>query len=108
LLGVFFGFGGSDQKCISWVKWEIVCKPMKEGGLEIKDIQKFNHTLLVKWKWRLLIEEKGKWKDILVSKYDNKTRRNQVFTKYHSSWWPDLNKVCGEDEGDGWVHEKIA
>jgi len=41
---------GSDHKCISWVKWENVCKPREEGGLGIKDIKKFNNALLAKWK----------------------------------------------------------
>jgi len=27
---------GKDHKCISWVRWENVCKPIKEGGLGIK------------------------------------------------------------------------
>jgi len=56
----FLWVWGNDQKCISWVKWGTVCKPMEEGGLEIKDIQKFNYALLAKWKWRLLSEEKEK------------------------------------------------
>jgi len=74
----------SDHKSISWVRWKNVCKPMEEGGLRIKDIRKFNNALLEKWKWRLLSEEKGKWKDILESKYYSGTRRNQTYTNYQS------------------------
>ena len=65
----FLWTGGDDQKHISWVSWENVCKPKEEGGLGIKDIRRFNCALLAKWKCRMLTEEKGKWKDILLSKY---------------------------------------
>jgi len=44
--------------------------------LGIKDIRKFNATLLAKWKWRLMSEEKGKWKDILLSKYGMENGRS--------------------------------
>lgn len=46
-----------------------VCSPTILGGLGIKDIGKFNATLLAKWKWRLGMEEGGAWRDILDSIY---------------------------------------
>ena len=60
---------GDDHKRISWVRWGKVCKDKEEGGLGVKDISLFNSALLAKWYWRLLSEEKGKWKEILTSKY---------------------------------------
>jgi len=59
---------GKTNRSISWVRWENVCKPHEEGGLGIRDIGSFNYALLAKWKWRMMSDEKGKWKDILVSK----------------------------------------
>jgi len=35
----------------------------------MRDPKLFNMNLLRKWKWRLVINELGLWKDILVSKY---------------------------------------
>jgi len=99
---------GNDRKHISWVRWENVCKTKEEGGLGVKDIRKFNCALLAKWKWRLLSEEKGKWKDILVSKYSIDVRSNQVFGKTHSWWWRDLSKACEEGEEAGWFQKSIA
>jgi len=37
-----------------WVKWSTICKPNKFEGINIKDIQSFNETLLAKWKWGIL------------------------------------------------------
>jgi len=48
---------GKDNKSISWVSWENLCKPLEEGGLGIKDIRKFNGALLAKWKWCLVSEK---------------------------------------------------
>jgi len=42
-----WGWGFEERK-ITWVSWEKVCKPIKEGRLGIKDITKFNDVLLTK------------------------------------------------------------
>ena len=39
---------GKEKKFISWVSWEVVCKPREEGGLGVRDIRKFNAALLAK------------------------------------------------------------
>jgi len=49
----------------------------------------------------MMSDEKGKWKDILVSKYGLELGRSQARLKYQSWWWRDLFKVCGEGEDDG-------
>jgi len=41
------------DKKIVWIKWKKLCKPKDEGGMGIRYIEKFNMTLLTKWKWRL-------------------------------------------------------
>jgi len=61
-----------------------VCKSKEEGGLGVKDIKKFNRALQAKWKWRMMSEEKGKWKEILVSKYYNGTTSAQGCGKNYS------------------------
>jgi len=101
----FLWTGGDDQKHISWVSWENVCKPKEEGGLGIKDIRMFNCALLAKWKWRMLSEEKGKWKDILLSKYSPGTVSN---SKTLSWWWKDLSKASEEGEEEGWFPKHVA
>jgi hypothetical protein len=39
-----------------WVKWKDVCRPKKDGGLGIRDLQVMNISLLAKWRWKLLEE----------------------------------------------------
>jgi len=40
--------GGDDQKKISWVSWEDICTSREKGGLGIRDLRKFDITLLGK------------------------------------------------------------
>jgi hypothetical protein len=54
---------------ISWVKWDVVCKPKKLGGLGVRDIRAVNISLLAKWRWRLLEDDNAMWKRVLRSKY---------------------------------------
>jgi len=99
---------GAKNKRISWVSWGNVCKPKEEGGLGVKDVRMFNCALLAKWKWRMLSEEKGKWKEILVSKYNMEGVGSEVSSNYSSWWWKDLYRAYGEGDGDGWFHKSIG
>jgi len=59
----------------------------------------FNEALLAKWKWRLGIEEKGLWKNILESKYGSwKSLDDRKSDQRESKWWKDLRKICGSSE----------
>ena len=80
-------------------------KPREEGGLGVRDIRKFNATLLAKWRWRYISEEKGRWKELLDSKYGSEV---QIPVKLQSWWWRDLLKVCREGGGEGWFHKEIG
>ena len=93
---------GREKSSISWVSWENLYKPLEEGGLGIKYIRNFNTTLLAKWKWRILGEEKGKLKDSILSKYGMMHRHYQLPLKYQSWWWRDLCKSCGEEKEEDW------
>jgi len=80
-----------------------LCKPNKKGGLGLKDVCRFNITILAKWKWRLESVKSGKWKNILLSKYGTELGHTQNQRKYQSWWWKDLFKVCGEGQKGGLV-----
>ena len=68
-VGVTFK-GKLREKNVSWVRWDVVCYHIKRGRLGIKNLL-FNKTLLGKWLWRMLINNRESLRrDILVRKYD--------------------------------------
>ncbi|XP_068471476.1 uncharacterized protein [Phaseolus vulgaris] len=99
---------GRDNRSIPWVSWGNICRPPEEGGLGIKDIRKFNYALMAKWKWRLMSDEKGKWKDIMESKYMIKSGISSVRPCYHSWWWRDLEEICREGNDVGWFQQAVT
>jgi hypothetical protein len=56
----FFWQGGGTKKKYHLVKWEIICKSKKKGGLGIKNLKRMNISLLCKWWWKLEKED-GLW-----------------------------------------------
>lgn len=46
----FLWDGTSGGKKISWVKWSITCKPKEMRGLGVKNLARFNLSLLGKWR----------------------------------------------------------
>jgi hypothetical protein len=59
-----WGVASGDKEKIPWVSWKDVCRPKSEGGLGVKDLKWFNVSLLAKWRWRLLVEDKSLWKNV--------------------------------------------
>jgi hypothetical protein len=43
----------SDKRKYHLVKWKHICKPRSKGGLAIKDLTRFNISLMCKWWWKL-------------------------------------------------------
>jgi len=99
---------GKEKESISWVSWKVLCKPREEGGLGLRYIRMFNSALLAKWRWRLMVEEQGRWKDMLVSKYALSSEASHSPVKLQSWWWRDLLKVCGEGGGDRWFLKEVG
>jgi len=98
---------GKERRSISWISWKDLCKKREEGGLGIRDIRKFNYALLAKWKCRCISEERGRWKEVLDSKYGLGNNCVQLREKYQSWWWRDLVKVCKERRGEGWFQDHV-
>jgi len=53
-----------------WVKWDDVCLPKREGGLDIKPLRDMNKALQAKWLWRFAREDNTLWKNLVKMKYD--------------------------------------
>ncbi|XP_057453105.1 uncharacterized protein LOC130744965 [Lotus japonicus] len=98
-----FLWGGAEGgRKIAWVQWEKVCRPVNEGGLGVKDWNRFNWSLLGKWRWRMMKEEDSLWCRILSAKYNGRVRPSD------SQWWKDINAVCF-DQGHGcWFNNAIC
>ncbi|GLT87533.1 hypothetical protein SLE2022_056120 [Rubroshorea leprosula] len=109
----FFGAGGSEgSRKMAWVKWENICKRKIEGGLGVRELQKFNIALLGRWRWRLLEEKVALWKQILEVKYRMDRRKAWEGSKWEgscSTWWRnlwELDSVMGVKEG--WFQERVV
>ena len=52
-----FLWNGIGDKCkLHLVNWSKVCRPVKNGGLGIRCLRRFNSALLAKWLWRYSVE----------------------------------------------------
>ena len=54
LIRKFFWDQRRDSRKVHWIKWEDLCKLKAQGGMEFKDLLKFNNALLAKQTWHLL------------------------------------------------------
>ncbi|WJX66218.1 hypothetical protein P8452_50797 [Trifolium repens] len=107
-----WGTSASGGSKIPWVSWSDVCRPKKDGGLGVKDLKIFNLSLLAKWRWRLLADDKPQWKLVLEAKYGSVGRASFPLDRLNkaSLWWRDLVElgvtrgVLGNWLEDGLIH----
>lgn len=89
----FFWQGGGTKKKYHLVRWPVICKSKKKGGLGIKDLRKLNVSLLAKWWWKLE-QEDSLWHEIVKAKY---LKKSNIFSVTHkasdSPIWADLIKI---------------
>ena len=75
----------------------------------IKDVGRFNTTLLAKWKWRIGVKEEGVWRNVLESWYDSwRNMRLTMDDNKSSTWWKDLCKVCHVANDFNWFDSRIT
>lgn len=90
--------GCLDRRKIPWVSWMVMYKPQEEGGLGIKNLDWFNLALLAKWRWHILKEDKGIWRQILDSRYGVKVEGSGGLDvveglRIGSQWWKDICRI---------------
>jgi hypothetical protein len=107
---VFLWAGLTKITKTCWVRWDVICRPKKEGGLGVRDLQLVNISLLAKWKWKLLSHDDELWKDVVVARYgsDVMGKRNLGeidITRMGSHWWRDL---CLLDKDSDWFNRAIG
>jgi hypothetical protein len=108
----FLWGGVKGGKRISWVKWSVVCKDKKSGGLGVRDIRMVNLSLLSKWRWRLFQPEGSLWKDVLIAKYgrcivDEVGWVNPIIPSKASNWWKSIIALDKAVPGKKWILESI-
>jgi hypothetical protein len=106
---VFLWAGLSNNSKTCWVKWDVVCRPKKEGGLGVRNLRFVNISLLAKWKWKLLSREHELWKEVVVARYGidvmGKRKLGELdITRTGSSWWRDL---CLIEKDSDWFDNAI-
>ena len=53
------------------VNWSHICAPLQSGGLAIRDLRRFNQSLLGKWLWQYGLERKALWRSVIEVKYES-------------------------------------
>lgn len=61
----FLWEGDTKRRKYHLVKWSIVTKHKKEGGLGVRNLRAHNQSLLCKWLWRLNDGIKAPWKAVV-------------------------------------------
>uniref|UniRef100_A0A2N9HAI3 Reverse transcriptase zinc-binding domain-containing protein n=1 Tax=Fagus sylvatica TaxID=28930 RepID=A0A2N9HAI3_FAGSY len=67
-----FLWGTSEEVAkIHLVKWDMMCSPYSHGSLAIKNLRRFNESLLGKWLWRFGVEREAFWRKVIMVKYES-------------------------------------
>ena len=115
----FLWNGIGDDRKLYLVKWSKVCRPVKNGGLGIRCLRRFNYALLANWLWRYGVENDALWRRVIGAKYGNEwggwctksvSRAHGVcLWKSIRKGWLNFSKFLRYDVGDGtrvkfWVY----
>ncbi|KAF3662156.1 putative cytosolic iron-sulfur protein assembly protein Ciao1-like [Capsicum annuum] len=92
--GIWNG-GNEDKKKFHMVKWEVVTKSKKGGGMGIRDMKMQNRSLMMKWLWKFVTGENMLWKKVIREKYEMEDRwtTKMVVTPYGCSIWRSIKNL---------------
>jgi hypothetical protein len=60
----FLWNGMEGESKFHLVRWTKICEPIRNGGLAIRDLRRFNRALLGKWLWRYGTEREALWRRV--------------------------------------------
>ncbi|KAK1281445.1 hypothetical protein QJS04_geneDACA014233 [Acorus gramineus] len=81
------------------VKWDIICRSKKEGGMGVLDFRNMNKALLGKWLWRLLVDPEALWSRVIREKYYPACSRLNLIPRKRvsiSNVWRNILEVVEE------------
>ena len=87
-----WGTSTSEKTKLSRVEWQKVIAPKKMGGLGISSIYFANLSLLIKWWWRLKVEDQDLWA-IVINVIHGVTRNDSNSMVHHRHIGVWLNTV---------------
>ena len=87
-------------RSIPLVKWEIVQRPKKLGGLGVGDIIIKNAALLFKWWWRFSTKELPLWKHVVASCHNLQVNIMMVdeTQQHYGGLWGTISNVWKTDD----------
>ncbi|KAJ9682385.1 hypothetical protein PVL29_018325 [Vitis rotundifolia] len=91
----FLWGGGSLEKKIHLINWEVVCTQKAKGGLGIRKIETLNKALLGKWIWRFASDRDILWKKVIGTKYGKEGfgwRTKETRGTYGVGVWKEILK----------------
>ncbi|KAL1827804.1 hypothetical protein ACET3Z_006216 [Daucus carota] len=68
-MNAFLWGNGANSKGVKWISWSKMCMPKKCGGLGLRELRKFNLSMLAKQGWRLLKGSNPLASAIMKAKY---------------------------------------
>jgi len=89
-----------DTKASVLVKWDVVQRPKKEGGLGVGDLVIRNAALLFKWWWRFACEEGAIWRSVIQSIYEEDNALLPARSQSNLSGpWKAIKQIAVEESG---------
>ncbi|RVW39226.1 putative ribonuclease H protein [Vitis vinifera] len=91
----FLWGGGSLERKVHLIKWEVVCTQREKGGLGIRKIDSLNKALLGKWLWRFAVEKDNLWRLMIGVKYGQEEfgwRTKEARGTYGVGVWKEIMK----------------
>ncbi|GJX11722.1 putative RNA-directed DNA polymerase, eukaryota, reverse transcriptase zinc-binding domain protein [Tanacetum coccineum] len=95
----FWGFK-EGKSGMYWVKWNSILLDPKFGGLGVGSLHAKNLSLLGKWKWRFLSDDKGLWRVVINEFYGSEGGFNSPLNNFKSGgiWVVDIIKAVKKIE----------
>ncbi|KAF6162880.1 hypothetical protein GIB67_021029 [Kingdonia uniflora] len=90
----------SKKACV--VAWDKVCKPFKEGGINLRPLKEINQSLMMKLTWNFL-NPKDEWAEFMRVKFIAKAGNFSTITKGFSIWAGVRGALKDVSAHSGWV-----